>query len=486
MIDFLTQSFPVIGGIVLTIAYFGVIATILLDNRDPNKTFAYILLLIFLPIAGLVVFYFFGRDFRKRKLFDLKGDEDQKTLQDFWKKRQQVFQRELDKLEEKEGELVDPARMLFHQKQSLFYSGNQVQLLVNGEQKFPELFEALEAARHHIHLEYYILSDDDVGRRLTNILVEKARQGVEVRVIADGVGAGQIGSIPKRLREAGGQYYPFMPVRFTSFASANYRNHRKIAVVDAEVGFVGGLNLDDRYWNTGKHDLYWRDTHLKIEGSAVNFLQLQFLMGWQFVSDHTFPLREPYFRDTSGRSSGGAVVGIVASGPDSERPYNMDVLISAIHRARRHIRITNPYFIPSEPLKTALQVAAASGVRVECIFPGVSDSAIVKHASFSYLKPLLESGVRIYLYNKGFVHAKTMTIDGQFSIIGTVNMDIRSFYINFEIAAVVYDRQLAAQLEAAFEEDLRECTELDAESWADRPLWQRSADSVCRLLTPLL
>lgn len=486
MIDTITQALPTVGYIILAIAYIGVFITIILDNRDPNKTFAYILLLIFLPIAGLVVFYFFGRDYRKRKIFNLKGQEDRKKLEDYWEKNEQETKRVLNQLEEQVGGLVEPAHMLLHRHQSLFKHGNQVQLLLNGEDKFPEVFKALEAARHHIHLEYYILSDDDVGHRIADILVEKARQGVEVRVITDGVGSSKLGDIPKRLRQAGGQHYPFMPVRFNHLASTNYRNHRKILVIDGEVGFVGGLNMDDRYWNTGKHDLYWRDTHLKIIGPAVNSLQIHFLLGWQFVSDHSFPLSSPYFNIDGAASSDGSFVGIVASGPDSDRPHNMDVLISAINRARRHIRITNPYFIPSEPLSTALQIAAASGIEVECLFPGVSDSMIVKHASFSYLKPLLESGVKVYLYDKGFVHAKTMTIDGKLSVVGTVNMDIRSFYINFEVAAVVYDQSLASQLEEAFEADLQEAAFLDPETWTERPLWRKSAESVCRLLTPLL
>ncbi len=276
--------------------YIGAIFTIIFENRDPNKSLAYLLLLIFLPILGLIIFYFFGRDYRKRRRFRLKEEKDQQVIDKYWRERADEFRGRLEELGSAYGGLVEPARMLFNRHEGITFSGNRVDLLLNGEEKFPRLFEGLKNARHHIHLEYYILTEDDVGNAITEILVERARDGVEVRVIDDGLGTTGIGKIPRRLKQAGVCYQTFMPVRFAFLASANYRNHRKIVVIDGKIGYVGGINLDDRYWNNGKHDLYWRDTHLRLEGSTVNNLQLQFLTSWHFVSeDHRFPIQDPYF-----------------------------------------------------------------------------------------------------------------------------------------------------------------------------------------------
>lgn len=469
-----------------TVIYIGALFTIVLENRNPNKSLAYLLLLIFLPVVGLVVFYFFGRDLRKRKRFKLKKKEDREILEQHWKALQNEHCRQMEELETEYAGLTEPARMLFNRREAVPFAGNGVRLLLNGEEKFPELFEALKEARHHIHIEYYTLTEDDVGRQLCDILTGKAREGVEVRVIADGVGSSKIGGLPQRLREAGASYYTFMPVRFASLASANYRNHRKIAIIDGKTGFVGGINLDDRYWNNGKHQLYWRDTSIKLEGPVVNNLQLQFLMSWQFVSkDESFPMEAPYFGAAEARSDGSTVT-VVASGPDSQRPHAMDCLVSAIHEARERVRIVNPYFIPDDPVKAAMEIAATSGIEVEIILPGISDSWVVNHASMSYVKPLLQNNVRVYLYEKGFIHAKTITVDGKFAMVGTVNMDMRSFFINFEVAALLYDENLSRQLDESFDADLKACRKLEWESWKERPFWERGVDSACRLLTPLL
>ena len=466
--------------------YIGAIFTIIFENRDPNKSLAYLLLLIFLPILGLIVFYFFGRDYRKRRRFRLKEEKDQQVLDKYWKEKADEFKDRLKELQPAYGGLVEPARMLFNRQEGITFSGNRVDLLLNGEEKFPRLFEDLKNARHHIHLEYYILTEDDVGNTIAEILIERARNGVEVRVIADGLGATRIGKIPRRLKQAGVYYQTFMPVRFASLASANYRNHRTIVVIDGKIGYVGGINLDDRYWNNGKHDLYWRDTHLRLEGSTVNNLQLQFLTSWHFVSEgHRFPIQDPYF-GVAEEKENGCPVTIVGSGPDSQRPHAMDCIVSAIHEARERVRIVNPYFIPDDPVKTALEIAATSGIEVELILPGPSDSWVVNHASRSFIKPLLQNNVKVYLYQKGFVHAKTITVDGKFSMIGTVNMDIRSFFINFEVAALIYDEKLTGQLDASFETDLEHCEKLEWEKWSQRPVWMRGGDSCCRLLTPLL
>src|SRR5690606_34395017 len=271
------------------------------------------------------------------------------------------------------------------QGQSLISAGNSVTLLNNGEEKFPALFTALENARYHIHLEYYIFTSDDIGNRIAEILINKKKQGVEVRVIVDDVGSNRIKKLPKKFKEAGIQFLKTMPVAFSSLANTNYRNHRKIVVIDGAIGFIGGINADERYLNNGKHALYWRDTAVRINGPAVKLLQVQFFLSW-FFSGGTDDFGEPsgYFQ-LPVEKPGHAIIAIAASGPSSEVPYIMETIILAINSAKKSIRINTPYFIPTDQLTSALVIAAANGIKVEIILPARSDSFIVHHASFSFI-----------------------------------------------------------------------------------------------------
>jgi len=256
-------------------------------------------------------------------------------------------------------------------------------------------------------------------------------------------------------------------------------------VVDGRIGFEGGINIDERYLNNGKHKLFWRDTHIKIEGPLVNQLQMQFLLSWHFTSKKKFPFERPYFGNQFD-IQGKATATLVASGPDSPRPHCMEAILAAINQAREKIWIVTPYFIPTDQIITALQMAVSNGIEVKMILPGKSDSHIVKHASLSYINPLLKSGIKIYFYNKGFAHAKTMTFDNQLAIIGTANMDTRSFYINFEIAALIYDEKLCGEVDESFINDLKDSEEIILSRWSKRSLYNRLKDSTCRLLAPLL
>ncbi len=467
------------------LAYIGVILTILLDNKNPAKSIAYILLLALVPVAGLVVYYFFGRDYRKQRLFNLKGAVDSPVIESFWTDHRAEFERRFEQAEAQVGDLIAPARLIFNQHQGFLTENNQIKLLVNGEQKFPEVLRSIEEAKHHIHLEYYIFTYDDVGKKIVDALIRKSKEGVRVRMIIDDFGSPKKRKMVKRLSKAKIEIYRFMPVAFPFLAQANFRNHRKIIVIDGRVGFEGGINIDERYLNSGKHELYWRDTHIKVEGPLVNLLQLQFLLSWHFTSKTKFPFEQPYFGNKFEYKEG-ATATLVASGPDSPRPYCMEAILAAINQAKKRIWIITPYFIPTDQILTALQIAASNGVDVRMILPGKSDSHIVKHASLSYVKPLLRSGIRIFLYEKGFAHAKTMTFDNQLAIVGTANMDTRSFYINFEIVAIIYDNKLCTEVDRSFEVDLKNSKEIDYQEWSNRSFYNRLLDSTCRLLTPLL
>jgi len=469
----------------LALIYTGVIITILIENRNPTKTLAWLLVIVFLPGLGLLIYFFFGRRFKKKKVFREKNKGEHQVFYDRWQEHRPELEENLKKLDISLGDLANVYRFLYNENISAPIMDNKVKLLINGEQKFPEMIEAIRHAKHHIHFEYYIYEVDELGRRMIDLLIEKAREGVEVRFMVDDFGSPRMRKEVKLMEDAGVHVVRFLPVRFTSIADSNFRNHRKLAIIDGSTAFVGGINVSGRYFNDKKNLLYWRDTAVKIQGRSVFLLQFQFWLTWHFSAGTAYKLTERYLC-LDEDSSGEATVSFALSDPGSPAPYNMEAILIAIARASESVQICTPYFIPSEQISTALQVAAASGIKVELIMPKRSDSYIVRHASFSFLKPLLKRGVHVYLYEKGFMHAKTICVDGKLAFIGTVNMDIRSFYINFEIAAVIYDKKLCAEMQNQFEIDKRDSRLIDMQYWKSRSLLKRGLDSICRLLAPLL
>ena len=469
----------------IALALIGVFFTVILENRNPAKAKAYLLLLVVLPGIGLIVFYFFGRDFRKQLKFKKKESWERFKSKEFWDEIYKTQENFFTKIEEKYGSLSKIPLMLFNQRNSLTLRGNKIKLLKNGENKFPEVFKALETAKHHIHLEYYIIGDDEVSNQLLDILVKKANQGVTVKVLVDGLGSRNLNNFNKVCKQNNIAFFEFMPVRFSNLASSNYRDHRKIIVIDGKIGFIGGINFKDKYWNKRKGQIYWRDTHLRIEGASVNLLQFMFLTNWKFVSKEIIPFEEPYFFNHE-IFENETFVSVVSSGPLSPRPYGMDAMVALIYQAKNVVRMANPYFIPSDELIGAMINTAHSGVKVQLIIPSFSDSHIAQRATYSYLKTLVENGVEVYRYKKGFIHSKTLSIDDRACFIGSLNADMRSFYINFEASALVFDAEITSQLNKDFDEDLEGSHLLSLEEVEARPPFDKFMDSICRLLTPLL
>ncbi|MEC3878696.1 cardiolipin synthase [Parapedobacter sp. 10938] len=470
----------------LLVVYLAVIATILIENRNPSKTIAWILIIVFIPIVGVIIYYLFGQKFRKIKVFRVQDRERHARLVRFWEQLSPLMDANLVVLKQSIGQLSRVFTFLKNQQVAPPTLHNEVRLLINGEQKFPALIEAIKSAQHHIHLEYYIFDTDRIGNQLIELLAEKASAGVAVRIIADDFGSPGLNKQRKRLAKAGLAFVAFLPVTFTSLANGNYRNHRKIAIIDGHTAFVGGINISDRYINDVQQPLYWRDTAVQIRGQAVKGLQTQFWVNWHLANGPSFSLRDGYFYTAPVVPTGSAAVGFAFCDPGSIAPFNMEALLIGIAEAEASIQLCTPYFIPSDELSTALQLAAASGVRVELMLPARSDSLLVQHASFSFLKPLLARGVSVYLYEKGFLHAKTACIDGKLAYIGTVNLDIRSFYINFEVSAIIHDEALCNDLNRQFEQDKLDSTHVTLGDWIARPRWKRGIDSLCRLLAPLL
>lgn len=481
--------------LVFEVIYFIVVVLVCLriifDTRTITKTLAYLLLAIFVPFVGILFYLSFGTNYRKRKIYSKKLITDVITAA---KLREDIFQYSRATFEQSGADVQsnrELAVMLLRDSQSPLTAGNEVKLLINGEQKFPEVLQAIQNARHHIHIEYYIYEDDEIGNAMADALIQKAAEGIAVRFIYDDFGSRSIRRrLAPRLKAAGVQVFPFYKIIFKAFANRlNYRNHRKIIIVDGEIAFVGGINVSDRYINYRNRPnlLYWRDTHLRIDGPGIQYLQYLFFCDWNFcASERLIPDRRlfPPFSSTS--LSSNRVVQIAASGPDSDVPTILYSIIQAINLATEEILITTPYFIPGESLMDALIVSALGGVKVKLLVPGISDSDLVNAAARSYYGDLLRAGVDIYLYTRGFVHAKTLVADRKVAVVGSANMDNRSFDLNFEVNAIVYDREVATELAGIFYKDIEHAEKIDAKAWRNRPVWKRMLEKTARLLSPLL
>ncbi len=451
----------------------------------PAKALAYILLVLLLPIIGAVLYFSIGVNYRKEKYFDAKILTND-----------QVFEEARLRLLEHSSELIDKVQLGRYSKLAKFTNihsftsyNNRVKLLINGENKFPDLLEAIANAKNHVHIEYYIFENDDIGNKIAEALMAKAREGVKVRLIYDDFGSSSIRKkFVKRLSEAGVEAFAFYKLKLVKLANRmNYRNHRKIVVIDGIIGYVGGINVGDGYVNNGKKDLYWRDTHVRIEGLSVWNLQYIFLTDWNFASKQDLKINNDFFPIQKEKEFfGKTLVQVISSGPDSDLPNIRYSIVRGIMSAKNRICITTPYFIPDSSIIDALITARLSGVHVQLMIPGISDSKFVNLVSCSYYDDLLREGVEIFKYQKGFIHAKTMILDDQVGFVGTANLDNRSFELNFEVNSIIYDNDFAKQMINQFELDKKDCEQLHFEEWNDRSVFIKLAERACRLSSPLL
>ena len=476
------------------IAYFATIFLVILrvlhDTRSGIKSLAYILFIILVPFFGVFFYFFFGINYRKSKLYSRKIIEDEalreKILSHIRNYSDKVLHSGL-----LSSEYLNLARFIYNSCASPLTGNNSIELLMNGEEKFPALLKALEGARSHIHIEYYIYENDATGNSIADMLIKKARQGVEVRFMYDDFGSRGLGkSFIKRLEENGVETAPFYKIKWHAFANRiNYRNHRKIIVIDGEKSFIGGINISNKYRNDAqtKNDLYWRDTHLMIDGPATIYLQHIFLCDWNFSAKRNLQYELKYFPQYLKKNEiRNELVQIAPSGPDSKLPVILYSLLEAIGTAKKQVLITSPYFIPGESLMDALIIAAKSGIVIKLIVPGKSDSKIVNSAARSYYTDLMRHGVRIYEYQKGFVHSKVMIVDDNLAVVGSANMDYRSFDLNFEVNAMLYSKTITEQLQRAFDNDLKRSGEIVLIEWLNRPKYIHLYEKLVGLLAPIL
>jgi cardiolipin synthase len=369
---------------------------------------------------------------------------------------------------------------------SLLTQDNNIKIYTDGNDKFDDLLKDIEAAKHHIHIMYYIVRNGTLSKRIIDALTKKAKEGVEVRFLYDAVGSMRLSKkIFRELLAAGGHVSSFFPSRIPLInIRMNYRNHRKLAIIDGKTGYIGGFNIGDEYLGLDKRYGLWRDTHLRVTGSAVLQMQGHFLLDWDLASKESIDYDNGYFPISEHEGTAG--MQILASGPDDEREQIKLAYLKIILSAKDRLYIQTPYFIPDQSLMDALRIAANSGVDVRMMIPAVPDHKLVYWASYSYLKGLLTIGVKCYLYEKGFLHAKTIIADDKVASVGTANIDIRSFKLNFEVNAFIYDEAKAGELSNIFINDMKDSKELTLVQYKSRPRLHQAVESVARLLSPIL
>ncbi len=474
----------VIEFILIIIIAFTLIV-ILTENRNPIKTIAWIMVLILLPVVGIVLYLYFGRNYRKEKIFTKKEIADTESsrqlIAPFGIDIDEVIKNGSIKVKSK----LKIMKLLLNNSRATLTLANNIRVLTNGNETFDSIIEELHKAKNTIHLEYYIIEDDEIGNTIKDILIKKSAEGIKVRFIYDDVGSWSLSDkFVADMRNAGIEVYSFMPVKTYRFANKiNYRNHRKILVVDGKVGFVGGVNIADRYIKGRDGQGFWRDTHLRIEGDAVKNLQIIFLMDWHFMSGEIINNKNCF---PEHKVSQQHLIQITTSGPDSDWANIMQTFFAAIATASEYVYISTPYFLPNESILTAIRTAALSGVDVKIILPEKNDSFLTNYSSRSYIQNLLEAGVKIYFYKKGFTHSKLLMVDAVFSTVGTTNMDIRSFDQNFEVNALIYDEKITSELVEAFTEDISFSEKVELETFKNRKLIHKFSESVARLFSPLL
>lgn len=477
----------------LTLAYVGIliftIIRILLDTQTSSKSLAYVLLVIVVPVFGIVFYFSFGVNYRHRSYNLEANSANAEIIHSYGEHIEDATHHLLDT----DSGLPDHFRSLVefqHQTMGAFLSENTFQLLINGEDKFPEVLRTLADAKQWIHMEYYAWENDTRGNQIKEVLLAKKKEGVKIRILYDDYASmGIRKNIVEELKKAGVEIYPKIKLKIRQFANRlNHRDHRKIIIVDGIYGFVGGINISDRYDNTIHTKLYWRDTHAKFTGPLVQELQKHFLSSWNAAQEEKLLFTEEFLNiDQSAEPLPyGGLAQLIPGGPYYPFSNIMLSYLKIFNLARKKLYITNPYFIPSSSILNALKQAALSGVDVRLLIPEKSDSQLVGAASRFYFDELLEAGVRIFLYTKGFIHAKTVVADECLSVVGTANMDIRSFDLNFEIMSVVYGNQMAKKLESVFMEDLELSREIDTSFWKKKPLHTKLIYAVARLVSSFL
>ena len=460
---------------------------IFFQRRKPQTVWTWLLVLYFIPIVGFVLYLLIGQDFRKSRMFKMKEIEGEVNY---------AVRRQEKSIRRKQFRLSNPKMERFENliyynleaASAVLTGNNDVQIYTDGREKFAALIREIRAAKTYIHLQYYIIRKDELWQAISRELIKKAKEGVEVRILFDSMGCRTMHKRDwDRLKCEGIRVAEFFPAILGQLQMrVNYRNHRKIVVIDGKVGFVGGFNVGREYIGKDEKFGYWRDTHLCIEGAAVTSLAVRFVLDWNYAAHENLFLEDHLFEIPQYDRHGFDPVQIISSGPDSQTKTIHDNYLHLIHSARNHVYIQTPYFIPDASILDALKIASRSGVDVRIMIPCKPDHPFVYWATYSYIGEMVAAGAKCYVYNNGFLHAKTLSVDGMVACVGTANMDIRSFGLNFEVNATIYSERTVQRLERAFENDMTMSTQVTRKIYEERNLLIRFKEQFSRLLSPLL
>lgn len=471
-----------IGFIIVIANIFFSFSLIFIERKDPSTTWAWLMIMIVLPGLGFVIYLLLGQNFSRARLFKEKKEFDtikrRELSKDFTSKEHKHIGGE---------QYLDLIRMNYTHSGAKCTYNNEVDVYYNGVDKFAQLIKDLKNAKKFIHIQYYIIRPDRLGKKIMSILEEKAAEGVEVRFLVDSMGSYKVTRRSLRnFTKNGGKFEIFFPGIFPHVNTRiNYRNHRKMVVIDGEYGYIGGFNVGDEYINENKHIGFWRDTHIRIRGEAVNDLTNRFLLDWCYASGEEIEDFSKFYPKNPIRD-GDIAIQIVTSGPDHNEEYIKNAYMKMINNAKKYVYLETPYFVPDSPMLEALKLSALSGVDVRLIIPGKPDHIFMKWAASAYIGDLLNAGAKVYLYQNGFIHAKTIVADGKVCTVGTANMDMRSYSLNFEVNAFIYDDRVANNLETQFFKDIEDCKVMTKEEYDKRSITLRIRESIIRLISPIL
>lgn len=458
---------------------------IFFERRNVSSTLAWLMIFYFVPVFGFVLYLTFGQNLSREKIFRLKKDED-KMLKEYLLENKKIIENNRSFSSQDMRYYEDLMKLHYNNGNAPLCEDNTVKIFTDGKEKFHDLLQEIKRAKKFIHIGYYIFKNDELGEEILDALAKKAAEGVEIRLLYDQLGSRSLRKKHlKKLVDAGGKYAVFFPsLLYIINFRINYRNHRKIVVIDNEVGYVGGFNVGNEYLGKDKKFGYWRDTHLKISGSAVVNLQLRFLLDWRYSSWENNVLIPKYLSYTP--CTGNVGMQIVSSGPDSQWEQIKYGYIKMVQDAKESILIQTPYLVLDDSIKESLKIAALSGVDVKIMIPNMPDHPFVYWASYYNAGELLNCGAKVYTYENGFLHAKTIVVDNKVSSVGTANMDIRSFRLNFEVNAFIYNKDISTELCDVFHKDLEYCSELTLDKYKSRSLIIKIKESFSRLLSPIL
>ncbi|MFP9131222.1 cardiolipin synthase [Niallia sp. BSM11] len=462
---------------------------IFFERKDPIATWAWLMVLTFIPILGFILYLLIGQNLRNRKMFQWDERKKLGIEQVLASQLLQISSNQLRTTNEVIRNNQDLIYMNLFNNDAVLTENNAVDIYTDGKEKFDQLLKDIMAAKKSIHLQYYIFKNDGIGSKLIAALTEKAKEGLEVRLLYDELGSRTLQKRAfKELKAAGGQVAVFFPSKFHLInLRMNYRNHRKLAIIDGHIGYIGGFNVGDEYLGLNPKFGYWRDTHLRIVGTAIYAIQTRFILDWnQAAAHHEIHYSPDYFPGKLDEIIGNIGMQIVSSGPNSEWEQIKNGYIKMITAAKDSVFIQTPYFIPDASLLDTLRIAALSGIDVKIMIPNKPDHMFVYWATYSYIGEMLKAGAKVYIYENGFIHAKTLLVDRKISSVGTANIDMRSFRLNFEVNAFIYSEEIANSLTDGFMEDMKLCTPLSLDSYSKRALWIKFKESFSRLLSPLL